>query len=788
MVERSIPATGAAADKAGAKPDSAAGPASDGVMQAARHATATPKSLSIRNHLLVYALMLIVPAVLGALWAAYASFEREQATAQRTMRETVRALSLVIDAEIARRVAILQTLALSPSLRNGDLRSFHQEARDAAGQHKAAIVLVDRNDRIVVNTLTAFGEKTASKVVKSAIDEVRAKQMPRVSDVFAALADGKPMVAINVPVVVNDEVPYILGIALAPADVQQLLDKQRLAPEILGTVLDRQLIVLARTKDAERFVGTRAGPNMRRALEQHNEGFYETKSLDGSPIVSFVSRAPEYGWTFAIGTPRSYVDSGYRAASLDVGLVALLLIAIGTAGAYAFGRRITQSLRNLAADASAIERGETVAPRSTGVLETDQVSMQLANASDLLATATRTLEARVQEAVEESRRAGESMMLSQKREALGRLTAVVAHDFNNLLQTIAMGIHVAAMGAQTERVTRVLSASRRAIDRAAKLTQQLIAFGGSEAQSPHSIDVREQLLATADLLRGALRENIDLHFDVEPTLWPVFVDPTQFELAMLNVALNSRDAMPASGRLEVRALNVPGAVLESGGPAVDVVELRMKDTGHGIPAEVMSRVFDPFFTTKAVGKGSGLGLAQVFAFAQQSGGAVSIESAPGQGATVILRLPRTRNATSNSVLPPLEPSVESGRRILLVEDDLLVNEVVGSALEGAGYEVLRAHNVDDAMAQLSAGALPDIVFSDIVMPGSRNGLDLAREVAERYPNLPILLASGYTEERPASGVRVLQKPYALDTLLEALAAELAAPAAAGAAKPLAAER
>jgi len=278
-----------------------------------------------------------------------------------------------------------------------------------------------------------------------------------------------------------------------------------------------------------------------------------------------------------------------------------------------------------------------------------------------------------------------------------------------------------------------------------------------------------------ELLDRSLRGDVDVDFEFADDLWPVEVDPGELQLVVLNLAVNARDAMPSGGSITVRADNV---AVHDGDLDGDYVRLSIKDTGVGMPPEVQVRVFEPFFTTKDIGKGSGLGLAQVHGFATQSGGTVRIDSEIGHGTDIQLYLPRSRRMPSADVHHLVDLHVERERRlgsgcVLLVEDDDEVAALVSEMLDQLGYEVTRASSASAALGALANGRRVDLVFSDIMMPGGMNGLELAREIRARKSDLPVLLTSGYAEiarrDADADGIRILPKPYRLEELSAALA-------------------
>ncbi|PWC33968.1 ATP-binding protein [Azospirillum sp. TSO35-2] len=373
--------------------------------------------------------------------------------------------------------------------------------------------------------------------------------------------------------------------------------------------------------------------------------------------------------------------------------------------------------------------------------------------------------------IAERERVEAALRQSQKMEAMGQLTGGIAHDFNNLLQALSGCLQLIGRRAKEPSVQPLLETGQQAIDRGAKLIQQLMAFARRQTLRPEPMDVRDRLLGMADLLTRAIRADIRLDTGLEPGLWPVEADPTQFELAILNLAVNARDAMPDGGTLRITARNRPA----EGPDSTDLVEVTVADTGTGMAPEVKVRVFEPFFTTKEVGKGSGLGLAQVYGFTRQSAGRVEIDSAPGRGTAVSILLPRTTKPVAAVAADRATASHgAAGRRLLLVEDDPVVGSMVAAALDEVGYAVLRATNADEALALLTGGHTRiDILFSDVVMPGEMNGIDLAQAARRLRPGLPVVLTTGYSEDiARLDGVRVLPKPYRVAALVETLEAAL----------------
>ena len=365
--------------------------------------------------------------------------------------------------------------------------------------------------------------------------------------------------------------------------------------------------------------------------------------------------------------------------------------------------------------------------------------------------------------LEESR---EQLFRSQKMEALGQLTGGLAHDFNNLLTAILGAADLGIRNVEdAEKVKRMLDGIRSSAQRGASLTKQLLAFARAQQLEIQQIDLRQFMNDVTTLVRPSLRSDIELVTEISDQLWPVDADAGALELAILNFAFNARDAMKDGGTLKISAHNV---VLdgEPDGLKGEHVALQVSDTGSGMSPETLERVFEPFFTTKSFGEGTGLGLSQVFGFAKQIGGAVAVESEPGEGATFTLYLPASRGVAARE---RQANHTHALGRVLIVEDDMLVAELAANMLDELGFETVVVHSAKEALDRLAGGDKPKLIFSDVVMPGGISGIELARKVRDRFPELPILLTTGYSEQVAGThGFPVLQKPYELETLASAL--------------------
>jgi PAS domain S-box-containing protein len=356
---------------------------------------------------------------------------------------------------------------------------------------------------------------------------------------------------------------------------------------------------------------------------------------------------------------------------------------------------------------------------------------------------------------------------SQKMEALGQLTGGVAHDFNNLLMIVSGHAQRLQKRLTEARDARAIEAIQIAATRGESLTRQLLSFSRAQPLNPTVLSPAETVNGIRDVLSGSLHVNIALAIDVAAAVWPIRVDKSEIELALVNLVLNARDAMPEGGRLAISAENVCLAPADArDGLTGEFVALRVADTGCGIPDEVVGKVFEPFFTTKVAEKGTGLGLSQVYGFARRSGGTVAITTEVGRGTTVSLYLPRTHGKVERPAAEDSDQRMAAGEEtILVVEDNEDVRAVAVSLLEQLGYRTAAVESAAAALVRLSASELPDAIFTDVVLPGDMDGLALARTVKQRWPDLPSVLTTGYAkifESEPE--FPVLRKPYQITAL------------------------
>jgi PAS domain S-box-containing protein len=435
-------------------------------------------------------------------------------------------------------------------------------------------------------------------------------------------------------------------------------------------------------------------------------------------------------------------------------------------------------------------------------------------AEEQLRILNETLEARVISEIEVRRQTEAKLAQSQKMETIGKLTGGVAHDFNNLLQVVSGNLQLLAKDvAGNDRAEGRIANAMAGVARGSKLASQLLAFGRRQALEPKVVNASRFVQGMDDMIRHAIGEAVEVETVVGGGLWNTFIDPAQIENALLNLAINARDAMDGRGKLTIELANAhldddycrrhdevtPG----------QYVMMAVTDTGCGIPPEIVDKVFEPFFSTKAEGKGSGLGLSMVYGFVKQSGGHLKIYSEVGHGTTIKLYLPRAHEAEDFEVSVDHGPIAGGTETVLVVEDDAEVRETVVAMLADLGYRVLQSEEATSALAVIQSGIAIDVLFTDVVMPGTLKSPELARKAKERLPNIAVLFTSGYTENsivhggRLDAGVELLSKPYTREALarkfrhvlanraqrMEASAAMASAPVAPEtAARPIAAVR
>lgn len=787
--------------------------------------------LSIRTRLLLLVLSVMVPSILAALWVSWRTWQDEQKALVRHLQDNTRALSMVVDKELTQRASIARMLSLSQSLDKGpalspdDLATLQLQARRAM-QGMAGWVELSTADQVLFSTRPATppagtsggnaADATAAGSGKGAAGTTgsaaatngagaagtaaprsgtpaavpgaflrNAASAPQgtptpIANMLALVdtpvigglepdpASGQLRAVIAQPVERNGQVLMNLSLTLLPQELQQIIDAQKMPADWTATIMDASGTVVARHPGGTAYAGRRATQDLQQRMAERRESVFESVTLDGSPVVGFYSTSPQ-GWTFLTAIPRQTVLGGRAQALRPIVLGSLLLILGGFGGALWISRRISRPIHQLTDIANKLRAGEPVQAGATGMAECDEVALALEDASAAIRQGRGELERRVNEAIIRTREAEQRSSRTQRTAALGRLTGGVAHDFNNLLGVISNSAHLIQRSPHAESLAMPVGAIMRSVEVGSRLTQHLLRVSGRQPVRPQVLDMPTALGEMKELLATVLGKRMQLQLVVAPDTRTIHVDAAELELAMINIALNARDATNGMGEILLEARNAEPYERQDVGPG-DYVVITFTDKGAGIPEEVQARVFEPFFTTKEVGKGTGLGLSQVLGFCVQAGGTARIASTPGYGTTVTLLLPASTSAPAARPDVVTDPGALAGASVLLVEDNEELNRVTASLLRSLSCQVTTAANAEEALKQFGSGAAFDVVLSDVVMPGGMDGQALVRELRRRRPGLPVVLISGYSEALTAeSSFPVLRKPASPAQLLDALA-------------------
>ena len=733
--------------------------------------------VTIRSRLLLLVLSVLLPGLLGLVWLIATTFQGERAAYERNLRDTARALSQVVNGELEQRTTLARVLAQSRWLDGGPmvppepLRNFEAQARDAMQGRGGWVELRAPDGAVLLDTRQAARTTTPMRSAFPFVETPQVQPLPRASTAAEARA------AVVEPVEREGRVVLNVAVILLPAELQRIVDSQRLPADWFGTVIDSGGTVAARHPNGVEFIGRSATPDLRARLQKSQEGWFDSMSLDGVKTTGYYSTSPQ-GWTYLTAMPRAQLGGQVPKAVLQIVVGALLLIGLAVGGAVWVSRRIVGPVLALKTAALRMQAGLPVERRSTGIAECDDVASAMAEAAEVIQHGRSDLESQVADAVARTRQAEQRVSQSHRVEALGRLTGGVAHDFNNLLGVISNSAHLIQRHPAAAELQSPVAATLRAVEVGSQLTQHLLRFAGRRPVRPQTLHLGATLPPMHDLLRSALGRRVEITIQVAVDTAPVHVDAGELELAMINLALNARDAMPEGGALRIVARNADAIESEglAGAPARPYVLIAVGDEGAGIETEVAARVFEPFFTTKPTGKGSGLGLSQVHGFCTQAGGAARIDSTPGLGTTVSLLLPahtQDDGAAARELTPSREAMSIAGATVLLVDDNLELGAITAALLTSHGATVVQAAHAAEALQVLAQARAFDVVLSDVVMPGDMDGLALARHLRRERPTLPVVLISGFSHAAVPDEFALLRKPCGEAELLRTLHAAIA---------------
>ena len=745
---------------------------------AAARARIPAPSLSVRMRLVLLVLVVLVPGAIAALWSAWRTDEERL---QRHLRDDARALSMVVDRELAQRAAIARVLSLSraldqlPEVDAADLRLLEVQARRAMQGLDGWVVLLTQ-DEVLFDTRAGAPPAAPAAAVDTPASPRRQRppSAPALVDrpVVGTLESGPfgapPHAALTQPVERNGRVLANVQVTILPLELQRVIDRQELPADWTAAILDSRGHVVASSPGRATLVEPASWPQLEALMQAHDEAPFRGLSPGGQPVQAYFSTSPQ-GWSFLVAVPRGPWSGGHLQALLPVLSGAAVLMALGVAGALWLSRRIAAPLDDLTSMAQSLQSGGLLRQRSTGIVEWDYVSRALVNASETLRRSRNELEQRVNEAVERTRETEQLSSRSQRIAALGRLTGGVAHDFNNLLGIISNSAHLIQRHVHNESLQVPLGAIRRSVEVGSRLTQHLLRFAGQQAVHPQSLDLASTLNDLRILLGTVLGKRVELTLDLQPDVRMVTADPSELELALINVVLNARDALNGIGRVHISLRNARAEEVSGLTPGAYVL-IAIADSGPGIAPDILPRVFEPFFTSKPVGRATGLGLSQVLGFCVQAGGTARVDCPSTGGTVVSLLLPATNGRTSAEGSSDFSSTGSlAGVRVLLVEDNEELSQVTATLLRSFSCQVVCVYNADEALRRFGTGAGIDVVLSDVMMPGPMDGLTLVQALRALRPELPAVLISGYNEVRSDDpALIVLRKPCSPVQLLDAL--------------------
>ena len=753
-------------------------------------------SLSLQARLVILLLVTVLPLVGVASFGIVRILDGERAQIERDVKERVEILCGAVDREIGSVQVSLQILASSPNLLRGDMEAFASQIREALKVQGLAIGLHDATAEEIVSTTRPYGELPPRRTNRATVDQIVKTGKPHISNLFTGRVMQRPILTVGVPVLQDGKVVYVLTMALDPAHLSAILEQQNIPPEWTAGILDRKGIIVARNRDLERFLGQPATAALRERIAGAVEGWFPNVTSEGLGVYAAFRRSPITGWTVAIGIPKAAVDGPLRRAYWLALVGGTATLALSVALAWWMARAIRRPVEALTAATRALGKAEPVDRLVGGVRELDQVGDALRTTAVALTRSRAELEVIVAERTRELAGANErltteirareqaqtALLQAQKMEAMGQLTGGIAHDFNNLLTAASGSLELLETRISDERSQRLLEIARRAMSRGASLTGSLLAFARKQRLEPVLADVNAIIIDITDLLRRSIGPTVEVRHSLASAPWPILIDTGQIETAILNVAINARDAMPPGGVLLIETRNIPAGGDDMPEEVVDrdCVLVSMADTGTGMSPEVIAHAFEPFFTTKEIGKGTGLGLSTVFGVVRQSGGAVRIRSRVGEGTTVEIYLPRAKPASVGFAegLAPIGPRMRAGARILVVDDDSDVRWVTVECLREIGHFVAEADSGQAALTILHRGDPCDLLVMDVAMPGL-SGRETVRLARQARSDLKVLFVTGYADESGLEGEGcsdpLIKKPFKPAVLAEAVREALRQP-------------
>jgi signal transduction histidine kinase len=746
---------------------------------------------SVPTQVIILALVavLVVPGIAfaGLLLARYAHSERARYELESV--DVARAASTALDRYMNGLQTTLQTLSTSAFLAAGDLEAFHQQAERIKSFIGADIGLRRPDGQQLVNTRLPWG--TALPPTPLAVDaQVIATGKPLVSDLF--IIDNRPLVAIILPVKMGGELKYLLHISSETDRFHEVVASVVPDDWLIG-VGDRKGTYVTRSENHSEFTGKPGVPAFL-ARTSAFEGTFVGENAYGEKVLVGYTHSALANWLVAANIKQSVIEAPLTEALYVLVAFGALTLLVASMIALWLWRFVARPLEGLAVASRQVGKMQSPIPIETSLREFAVVRDALTAAHEQVRSHNDVLEASVAKRTRElaqanaeltaqmaAREKAESQLRQmQKMEAVGQLTGGIAHDFNNMLSIVISSLNL--LQRRLERgdtdVQRFAMSAMEGANRAAALTSRLLAFSRQQPLAPEVLDANQLVAGMSELLQRTLGEAIRIETVLAAGLWKTYADAAQIENAILNLAVNARDAMPEGGRLTIETGNacLDAAYAETNddaGPG-QYVNISVSDTGIGMSADVVGSAFEPFFTTKTIGMGTGLGLSQVYGFVKQSNGHIKIYSEPGQGTTIQIYLPRYYGeAAVKPIRRDARPLLAGSPQnvILVVEDASRLRQLTVDTLTELGYTVLSAGCAKDALDLIDRHPEIRLLFTDIVMP-DMGGDKLADEAIKRRPRLRILFTTGFARNAVVhngvldAGVNFIAKPFVMEELAE----------------------
>ena len=734
--------------------------------------------LRISARLILLVLGLALPlnlVVVGVIWDLV---QRANEVQRISLLYAARSIAAGVDAEFGRYIALAEALSRSPALLDDNLDAFDAEARRAFRVGVDAWVLVSALDgQQLVNTIAQPGQVLPRRnpIAIAAMDRAFSTRSIVITDLFQGPLTQDLLANIEVPIFKDDQPFRSLAIVMRHREFLRLLSAQDIPRNWLAGIMDGQGRYIARVPQGSAEVGQLASQGWRAIKDQ--TGLFELSSLEGDPLIGANVHPSISNWRVGLGVKKAEL---HEAAWFTVRWAVLLGAGLSAASlllAWSLARQIAQPINALRLAFSDVS-GEPGKPLVIGPPEIldlqdtlHRATVERINSNQALMSALSNLEREM--ALREEAQA--ALAQSQRMEAIGQLAGGIAHDFNNVLAAISSNVDMVTLRSADEKIRELVQNAMDAIQMGANLTRRLLLLSSRHEVGLERLDLNDRVAGTIELLRRSLGEQVTVSLRLSPDPCQTSANPSDVDNAIINLAINARDAMPSGGMLtiETRLVSLDADVaghIANGRPG-EYVMLTVSDTGHGMTPEVLKHAMEPFFTTKDPGKGTGLGLATIHSTVRQSGGFVTIDSTEGEGTSVHVYFPKAEPGpiVSRATASPKEAPLGGGELILLVEDNDTVRKGTANRLESLGYAVLGAKTGPEAITLLKSGDPIVLVFSDIVMPGSMTGYDVVEWIRSMKPEVKVLLTSAYSDvplavSETARKIKVLGKPYTREQL------------------------